>query len=149
MSMKSNIIRAIGLGALVTAISAGAAMAAVATGNVNVRSGPGPSYRVVDRLFPGQVVGITDRAGPWCEISKPGRDGWVACSYLSQSRVIERPRYRGYDRYDRYDRGPSFSFSFGNGGFGQPPRGHDDHNDHHDGDHGPRDGNNGGMFSIN
>lgn len=139
MSIKPTLIKALGLGLVVTIVSAGSAFAAVATGNVNVRSGPSPSYRVVDRLFPGEVVAITDRVGSWCEVSKPGPDGWVACSYLSQSRVIDRPRG---DRYQRYDRTPSFSFSFGTGGFGQYPRDHhDDHNDHHY--------TNGGMFSIN
>ena len=141
MSIKPTLIKALGLGLVVTVVSAGSAFAAVATGNVNVRSGPSPSYRVVDRLFPGEVVAITDRAGSWCEVSKPGPDGWVACSYLSQSRVIDRPRYG----YGRYDRAPSFSFSFGTGGFGQYPRDHhDDHNDHND-----HHNNTGGMFSIN
>lgn len=127
MSLKSNLIKALGLGVVVTAVSAGAAFAAVSTGSVNVRSGPGTSYHTVDRLFPGEVVAITDRDGRWCEVSKPGPDGWVHCAYLSQTRMI--------DRGSRFDRSPSFSFSFGNGGFdGRSPR-HDnqwdDHNDHH------------------
>ena len=137
MSLKSNTIKALGLGVVITVFTAGAALAAVATSTVNVRTGPSTSYRAIDQLFPGEVVGITDRAGAWCEVTHPGRDGWVNCAYLSRTgfdegpRIIVRPGYDRYDRYhryDRYDRGPSFGFSFGDGGVGvhvgppPPPR---------------------------
>ena len=124
MSLKSNTIRALGLGVVITALTAGAALAAVATSTVNVRSGPSTGYSAIDQLFPGEVVGINGRSNGWCSISHPGRDGWVSCAYLSSTgfdygpRVIVRPGFDRYHRYDRYDRGPSFGFSFGSGGFG-------------------------------
>ena len=130
MSLKSHMIKVLGVGAVVTALSAGAALAAVATSTVNVRSGPSTGYSAVDQLFPGEVVGITDRSGAWCAVSHPGRDGWVNCAYLSRTgfdsgpRIIVRPgfdrfhRFDRRDRFDRFDRGPSFGFSFGTGGVG-------------------------------
>lgn len=131
MSIKSTILKAGALGAVVTALSAGAAFAAVATGSVNVRSGPSTGYSIVDQLRAGQQVNVVDRAGSWCEVSKPGRDGWVACSYLSANspgRYARGPS-RGPDFGYDYDDSPDVTFSFGIGGGsvgygpGHPPRG--------------------------
>ena len=115
MSVKSNLLRAAGLGVVVTALTAGATFAATATSSVNVRSGPGTGYGIVDRLGPGDYVNINGRSGGWCSVSKPGPDGWVSCAYLTGGRVnvYDGPRYRSYDRYDR---GPSVEFNFGFGG---------------------------------
>ena len=63
MSFKNNLIRAGALGAVITALTAGAAFAAVATSSVNVRTGPSTSYRVLDTLYPGEHVAVTDRSG--------------------------------------------------------------------------------------
>ena len=81
MSIKTNLLRAGTLGIVLTALCAGAAFAAVATSSVNIRSGPGTSYRVLGQLAPGEHVAITDRSGGWCEISHP--NGWVSCAYLA------------------------------------------------------------------
>lgn len=64
-------------------IFAAPAQADYATANVNVRSGPGTSYRVVDVLRPGQQVDITRQSGGWCYVVKAGPDGWVSCRYLA------------------------------------------------------------------
>jgi len=120
MSIKSNLLRAVAIGAAVTAVSAGAAFAAVATSSVNVRTGPGTGYRVVDQLSRGESVAVTDQEGGWCEISHRGPDGWVSCSYLAQDRYVRPPRYSRYDRYyddEYYDDRPAISFGFG---FGSP-----------------------------
>ncbi len=95
-----------------------------ATASVNVRSGPGTQYRVVDTLYPGERVNIeTCRSNGWCLIEHSGPDGWVSARYLSNDG-------RDYGDRDRETvrRSPniSFSFSFGRGnGFsiGTPPRG--------------------------
>lgn len=108
MSFRFNLIRAGALGAVITAITAGAAFAAVATSSVNVRSGPGTGYSILDQLYAGEHVAVTDRAGGWCEVARPGPNGWVSCAYLAGG-------YDGPRRYNRYD-GPSVSFSFGVGG---------------------------------
>jgi hypothetical protein len=84
--------------------------------SLNVRSGPGTGYSVVDVLRPGQNVTVTRRSSGWCYLVKSGPDGWSSCSYLS---------FRG-EAVVRSSPNISFSFSFGRGdGFsiGQPPRG--------------------------
>lgn len=57
---------------------------ATATAPVNVRSGPGPSYGVIDQLQRGQRVDINRCAGSWCEVDYAGGDGWVSANYLSR-----------------------------------------------------------------
>lgn len=99
-----NLTKAAGLGAVVIMLSAGAAMAAVATASVNVRTGPSTGFRAIDTLRPGEQVAIVDREGSWCAVQKSGPDGWVSCRYLS-----DRIRYRDFDD------GPSVSLNFGIG----------------------------------
>lgn len=75
-----------GLAALAVLATAGAAFAApaIATGNVNVRSGPGTGYGVVDALRRGERVDIQYCRGSWCFVEKRGPDGWVSANYLAQ-----------------------------------------------------------------
>ena len=99
---------ALALGGAVVLGMAGAAMAAlaVATTNVNVRSGPSAGYRVVDTLRRNEAVEVTRCSGGWCHVQKAGPDGWVSASYLAQGgRPTAAPR-------------PSVNFSFS---FGTPP----------------------------
>ncbi len=118
-----KILAASALAAITGLGFAGAAFADQATASVNVRSGPGTEYRVVDTLYAGEEVNIeTCRSNGWCLIEHSGPDGWVSARYLSN----EGGDYGNDD--DRYVRPPniSFSFSFGRGnGFsiGVPPRG--------------------------
>lgn len=121
MSIKSNLLRAGTLGAIITALTAGAAFAAVATSSVNVRSGPGTGYGVLDQLYAGERVAVTDRNGGWCEVSRPGPNGWVSCAYLTASAFDGPRRFRDGPGYyeDGYDGGPSVSLSFG---FGDAPQ---------------------------
>jgi hypothetical protein len=107
MSFKSNLIHAGALGAVVTAITAGAAFAAVATSSVNVRSGPGTGYGILDQLYPGEHVAVTDRAGGWCEVARPGPNGWVSCAYLAGGYSGPR-RFNRYDGPGYYDNGPDY-----------------------------------------
>ncbi|HEY9009598.1 MAG TPA: SH3 domain-containing protein [Devosia sp.] len=101
------------------------AEAAQATTSLNVRSGPGTSYGVVDTLFAGENVDVEEcRSNGWCRISHSGPDGWVSARYLTDTggggRVIidddEGPDVNFSIRT------PNFSFSIGNGGdFRQRP----------------------------
>jgi hypothetical protein len=120
--MKRTLIASV-LAAATCLSFAPAAFADQATASVNVRSGPGTQYRVVDTLYRGEDLNIeTCRSNGWCLISHSGPDGWVSARYLTND-----------DDFDDDDdvvvrRGPnvSFSFSFGRGnGFsmGTPPRG--------------------------
>lgn len=102
----NNLPKVLGIGAVVALLSAGSALAAFATGSVNVRTGPSVSFAKVDTLYRGERVSITDRAGGWCFVQKSGPDGWVSCRYLAGSGVIYRAQ-------------PSVTLSFG---FGIAPR---------------------------
>ena len=101
-----------------------------ATASVNVRSGPGTQYRVVDTVYAGENVNIeTCRSNGWCRITHTGPDGWVSARYLSN----DDSDYGDDDDFGYSDDEPvrsspdvSFSFSFGRGdGFsiGNAPRG--------------------------
>lgn len=55
---------------------------AVATSNVNVRQGPGTSYRVVDFLRRGDAVNISRCTNDWCQIDHAGTSGWASRQFL-------------------------------------------------------------------
>lgn len=119
---------------------ASAANAAVATSTVNVRAAP-VNGAVVDVLRAGQEVEIDRCNGGWCFVIKPGPDGWVSASYLSDddsgfddeddidTRVIvpdrPGPGRPGPSRPDvDVNIGfniPGFSFQIGSGGFDVRP----------------------------
>lgn len=121
---------AITLGLAVLTIGATAASAyaatAYATGSVNVRSGPGTGYRVVDQLHRGEQVDVRGCQGSWCRVVKAGPDGWVSANYLTTGRYYDdddyydddyrprhrRPRVHFNDYYD-YDDYPNASFCVG------------------------------------
>lgn len=61
------------------------AVEAAATTSLNVRTGPGTSFAVLDTLFTGEVVDVTEcQANGWCMIYHSGPDGWVSGKYLSE-----------------------------------------------------------------
>ena len=76
-----------GLAALALMATTATAFAApaYATGNVNVRSGPGVGYSRVDVLYRGEQVDVQQCQGSWCYVIKRGPDGWVSANYLSRS----------------------------------------------------------------
>jgi uncharacterized protein YraI len=77
----TGLLAAVGLFA---ASAAAFATPATATSGVNVRSGPGTSYGIVDTLTPGENVEVTECASNgWCHIQHPGPDGWVSSNYLT------------------------------------------------------------------
>jgi uncharacterized protein YraI len=82
----SNKLMAAGLAALalLATTAAASAASAYATGNVNVRSGPGTHYGRVDVLQRGQQVDVQQCQGSWCYVQKRGPDGWVSANYLAR-----------------------------------------------------------------
>ena len=62
---------------------ASAANAAVTTSTVNVRNAP-VNGAVIDVLRAGQQVEIDRCQRGWCYVIKPGPDGWVSQSFLSE-----------------------------------------------------------------
>ena len=83
--------------ALLATTAAAFAAPAVATGNVNVRSGPGTHYGRVDTLRRGEQVEVLQCQGSWCYVEKRGPDGWVSASYLA------RGGNPGWDNDDDWD----------------------------------------------
>lgn len=126
-------ITALALGGTVLLSMAGAAFAAqaVATGNVNVRSGPSAQYQRIDTLRRNQLVEVTGCRGGWCYVEKRGPDGWVSANYLQPVRSQNGAK-------------PSISFSFS---FGTPPANprppRSDHNGGWNGGNGHHGGNGG------
>jgi uncharacterized protein YraI len=115
--IPSHLIKGVGLGIVFAGLSAGVAMAAVATTDVNVRSGPGTGYPVVSGLSAGQYASIVRTSGGWCYVNKAGTDGWVSCAYLTGGSAhvyVQSPDY--YEAPDYYNPPPVY-FSYGFGGF--------------------------------
>ncbi len=74
----------LGLMLLPMAPLSGAADEAVATTHLNVRTGPGTSFAIVDTLFPGEVVDMSEcQSSGWCFITHDGPDGWVSSRFLT------------------------------------------------------------------
>lgn len=94
-----------GLAALALMATAGSAFAAPAfvTSNINVRSGPGTSYGVIDTIRRGERVDVQQCRGSWCYIEKRGPDGWVSSSYLERG---GRPGWNDDYRPPVYDHRP-------------------------------------------
>lgn len=88
MSKLITVFMAAGIGLSTTATIA-AAVEASAKSAVNIRSGPGTSYRKVDALYSGETVEITECRGGWCHIQHPGPDGWVSGRFLASTERVE------------------------------------------------------------
>ncbi len=133
MTLKNIALKA-GLAAtgLLMGTAAAFAASAEATSPVNVRSGPGTSYSVVDQLYAGENVDVRACQGGWCRITHSGPDGWVSANYLTRGGdyyddddyydgpdiVVRAPRYyRSYPYYRHYrpyrPYGPYGSFCVG------------------------------------
>jgi uncharacterized protein YraI len=94
--------------AVVVFLPAAQAAPGTVTANVNLRSGPGTSYGVVDVVRSGTQVDVEQCEGSWCYITKSGPDGWVSANYLSAGGTRVNPG------------NPGISFGFSIGGDGQP-----------------------------
>ena len=114
----SKKLMAAGLAALSLMATAGAASAAPAfvSGNVNVRSGPGTGYSVIDTVRRGERVDVQQCRGSWCYVEKRGPDGWVSANYLERGGrpgwnddddYYRPPVYRPYPPRPRWDNWPS------------------------------------------
>jgi len=55
---------------------------AIATLALNVRTGPGTEYSVVDTLSAGEGISVNQCANDWCYIASEGATGWVAQRFL-------------------------------------------------------------------
>ena len=71
-------------GAVVGSLAFSAAQAApgVATGDVNMRTGPGTSYGKITTIPAGAPVEVFD-CPSWCQVAYAGREGWVSSNYIA------------------------------------------------------------------
>jgi uncharacterized protein YraI len=97
------------------------AMAApgVATGDVNMRTGPGTGYSIITTIPAGAPIEIYS-CSRWCEVNYAGAQGYVSANYVSadgaSAPYTTAPVYGGY--YDGfYGYAPSIYFSFGGYGY--------------------------------
>ncbi|WP_159589433.1 DUF1236 domain-containing protein [Chelativorans xinjiangense] len=86
--MKSLILKgtvaAAGLLSL-AGVAAAQVETATATADLNLRSGPGPEYPVVDVIRASEEVVINgcEEGGGWCSINHAGVEGWAYSGYLA------------------------------------------------------------------
>jgi uncharacterized protein YraI len=81
---RTIFVSALALGAVV-AVPASAELVATAMTPLNVRSGPGPEYSIIDTIPDrGQttIIGCI-RDSLWCQVSHKGRQGWAYSQYLT------------------------------------------------------------------
>lgn len=75
-------IASVALASLVLSTIGAFATEGVASGTVNVRTGPGSSYAKVDTLHEGESVDIGQCQSGWCYVQHDGPDGWVSANFL-------------------------------------------------------------------
>ena len=121
--MRKTIIRTLLAAALMSAsfsLTAYAESAVVTGSEVNLRSGPGTNYRVIDCLTRGSTVTVTDRSGDtWYAVDYNGQSGFMAAGYLDISEddygslTISSDTGNGYINamYVRFRSGPSSNAS--------------------------------------
>ncbi|WGD31589.1 SH3 domain-containing protein [Ancylobacter sp. WKF20] len=85
-------------GLLMAGTVAASARPAVATTDLNIRSGPGTRYAVIGSLPAGTQVNTGGCAGSWCRVG----GGFVSASYLAfggraPARVVVQPNYYAND----------------------------------------------------
>ncbi|MFT3860772.1 SH3 domain-containing protein [Micropruina sp.] len=85
IAVVTSVALSFSLGGLLIAGSASAAVAYVATGAVNVRSGPGTSYSVLGVLHLGDSISGTSTSNGWVQVTFEGANAYVSASYLKQS----------------------------------------------------------------
>ncbi|MBU1174738.1 MAG: SH3 domain-containing protein [Alphaproteobacteria bacterium] len=59
---------------------------------LNIRTGPGKQFAVLDTLYRGEVVDVAEcQANGWCMVYRNGPDGWVSARYLTQVSAGDLP----------------------------------------------------------
>ncbi|WDR05133.1 SH3 domain-containing protein [Devosia rhodophyticola] len=104
---------AVAMAATVVFLPATQAAQAQATANVNVRSGPGTNYRVVDTLVRGTSVEVGSCSRNFCEVRNRRTSGWVSASYLSRTGGNNGQPSVNFG-FSVGPNGPSFSIGTGN-----------------------------------
>jgi hypothetical protein len=117
--MNVKRITALSSAAAIVLLSASAAFAqpGVATGAVNVRTGPGTGYAKVGTLSAGELVDVKQCQGSWCFVDRnSGTDGWASANYLQPAAAQPAPSEPDVPfnfGVTVGPGGPSFSFGIG------------------------------------
>lgn len=112
---------AVAAAAVVVFLPAAQAAPGTISSNVNVRSGPGTNYGVVDTVRAGTGVDVQQCQGSWCYISKPGPDGWVSSQFVNGGGGGGSAQ-PGINFGINVPGGPSINFGVGNQPQPQPQR---------------------------
>jgi len=119
LTNKTTIATALAAIALLSTAAAAFAQPGVATGGVNVRTGPGTSYTKVGALSAGEYVDVKQCQGSWCFVDRnSGTDGWVSANYLKPANPQPAPTPAEPEIPFNFGvtvgpGGPSFSFGIG------------------------------------
>lgn len=108
-------------GGLLLLAGIGAANAAVVSSDLNLRSGPGTGYRVIDTMPAGSYVDVAGCTGSWCQVQFGGITGYASANYLSGENAdyatapayIESPIYSDPYYSEPYYSEPTIGFGFG------------------------------------
>ena len=117
MSVKHIAITSMSAAVVLLSTAAAFAQPGVATGSVNVRTGPGTGYAKVGVLAAGEYVDVKQCQGSWCFVDRnSGTDGWASANYLQP--VNAQPAPEDDDIPFNFGvtigpGGPSFSFGIG------------------------------------
>jgi uncharacterized protein YraI len=71
--------------ALAVASAAFADGLATTTGNLNIRSGPGTTYRVIGVIPAGQTITVINclTGSSWCSVDFGGMEGWSSTNFMT------------------------------------------------------------------
>ena len=105
-------LKTLAIAAGVLLASAGIAAAATVTNDLNLRSGPGSRYHVIDTMPAGAYVRVISCGGSWCRVNWHGRVGYASSRYLGGGRAYAAPPpvYYAPPPMVRF----GFGFGFGN-----------------------------------
>src|SRR4051812_38714989 len=88
VAVVTGVALSFGLGDLARASSADAVVHYVAINAVNVRSGPGTSYKVIDVLALGRTISGSSNGNGWVKVAFQGTSGYVWGDYLKESAPV-------------------------------------------------------------
>jgi uncharacterized protein YraI len=83
MQIRSILAASALVSALAWSTGASAQEFAQATGNVNMRTGPGTSYGIITTIPAGAPIQLLGCPG-WCQVIYAGRQGWVSSNYVGR-----------------------------------------------------------------
>jgi uncharacterized protein YraI len=124
--MKTKILSLAG-GLLLLSAGVACASTATVTNDLNLRSGPGTRYGVIDTLPAGSAVEVLGCNGSWCRVATNEGAGYASASYLdlggaayaqAPGPVYVEPQYYDYGWSPGWGPGVGIGIGFGGGWHG-------------------------------